>query len=98
MANFASRIGGLTLPARAPWCFGSMVEVLLRTRQQATRSTDEFTASLQNTPKSACWMYRQEHCHNYGIRTCVRRRLTRAAGTWTLRPRATGETCLWAMV
>src|SRR6266851_6587453 len=65
IANFASRIGGWTIADRASWFLSSMAEVLLRTRQQATRSTGEFTASLQEYAKSACWMYTQEHCHDY---------------------------------
>src|ERR1700682_1995657 len=90
MANFALRIGGWMIADRATWFSRSMAEVLLRTGQQATHSTSEFTDSLQehkNTRKFACWMYRQEHCHNCGTRTCVLRRLTRAAGAWTLRPK-----------
>jgi hypothetical protein len=47
MANLASRIGGWTIADRATWFLSSMAEVLLRTRQQATRATGEFTGSLQ---------------------------------------------------
>src|SRR4249920_1609442 len=102
MANFALRIGGWMIADRATWFSRSMAEVLLRTGQQATHSTGEFTDSLQehrkNTGKFACWMYRQEHCHNYGSRTCVQRRLTRGVDAWTLRPQGLLGNTPWAMV
>src|SRR5260370_8822730 len=51
IANLASRIGGWTIADPATWFLSSMAEVLLRTRQQATRTTGEFTGSLQEYAK-----------------------------------------------
>jgi hypothetical protein len=47
MANLAFRIGGWMIADRSTWFSRSMVQVLLRTGQQATHSTSEFTVSLQ---------------------------------------------------
>ena len=49
--NDPTRMGGWTITDRATWFLSSMAEVLLRTRQQATRTTGEFTGSLQEYAK-----------------------------------------------